>query len=354
MEKQKLFRMLGGGVLLALGLFFALRVALPLTLPFVFAFLLAAVTEKPATWLMEKTRLSRALAGGLLVLGAYGLLFGGLFLLGRTAVRELGRLVDELPFWAERLAPTLKNARDFLQNYIDRLPAGLSRTVTEAVDSFFQNGAGLFQGLPGRILSLVTAVVGKLPDAFLFLITTAVSSFMMAAQLPKLRAWLSRVLPKKARAWVTALWHRSRQTVKGWLTAELKLSGVTFLIVTAGMFFLKTPAPLLLGALIALVDLLPVLGTGTILLPWALFLFLQGNFPRGLVLIFIYGAAAVTKSSLEPRFLGKQMGIPPLLTLAAVYAGYRVAGFWGLLLLPVAAALGVQIWRIVKKEEQSR
>jgi len=354
MEKQKILRYAGSGLLIALGLFLGLRVLLPLFLPFLLAFLLAAATEKPALYLTDKTRLPRPLAGGLCVLVTYGLLVLGLFFLGRTALRELGHFLDALPSWAEKFSPVLENVRNVLQSYIRRLPGGLSKTVADAADNFFKNGAGIFQGLPGRILGFVTNIVGKLPSIFLFLITTAVSSFMMAAQLPKLRLWLSRVLPKKWRSRVTALWHRCRDTARGWLTAELKLSAVTFLIVTAGMFLLKAPYPLLLGALIALVDLLPVLGTGTILLPWSLVLFLQGNFLRGAALIALYGVAAVTKASLEPRFLGKQMGLPPLLTLVAVYAGFRMAGFWGLLLFPMAAAVGIQIWRLAKKDPQSR
>lgn len=354
MDRKKVLRLAGLAVLGAVLLFLGIKVALPLLLPFLVAFLLAAATEKPAGWLTKTAQLPRAVAGSLCVLSAYALFFAALFLLGRAAVGELGKLLSSFPQWMERLGPVLQRVRGALQNYIARLPEGLSQTVTDATDRFFKNGAGLFEALPGRIGSLVANFVGKLPDIFLFLVTTLISSFMMAANLPQLRKFLSRVLPKNWRGWVTRLWHRSGETLKAWLTAELKLSGITFLLVTLGLVLLRASSPLLLGFIIALVDLLPVFGTGTILLPWALGCLLQGNFSRGIALALLYGAAAITKSSLEPRFLGKQMGLPPLLTLAAVYIGYRSAGFWGLLLFPMTAAIAVQVWKLIKKEEESR
>ena len=101
---------------------------------------------------------------------------------------------------------------------------------------------------------------------------------------------------------------------------------LTFFLLTIGFFILRVEFPLLLGALIALVDALPMLGTGTVLVPWGLLVMLQGQTALGLGLIALYGVTSLTRSILEPRMVGRQLGLNPLLTLVALYMGYRL---WG-------------------------
>ena len=101
---------------------------------------------------------------------------------------------------------------------------------------------------------------------------------------------------------------------------------------------------LLLAALIALIDALPVFGTGTILIPWALVLFLRGQTKTGVGLVVLYGAAALSRQALEPRLVGKQVGLNPVLTLLALYTGYRLLGVGGMIVFPITAMLLKQIW----------
>ena len=92
--------------------------------------------------------------------------------------------------------------------------------------------------------------------------------------------------------------------------------------------------PLLFGLIVALVDALPVFGTGTILIPWSLTQFLQNDLRRGIGLLVLYGVAALSRQALEPRLVGKQVGLHPLLTLLALYTGFRAAGVAGMIPLP--------------------
>ena len=102
------------------------------------------------------------------------------------------------------------------------------------------------------------------------------------------------------------------------------------------------------GALIAVVDALPVLGSGTVLLPWAAVSLLRGSGGLALGLTVTYAAAAFARSALEPRLLGRQIGLPPLLTLLSLYAGYRLFGLAGMILLPLAVLLAKQVWELAE------
>ena len=209
------------------------------------------------------------------------------------------------------------------------LPEGISGTVNTMVADFLEGGAGLARQIPGKLLSAATKTAGRLPDFFLAVVTTILASFMTAASLPALRQWLRRVLPQPWLRRMAAVWQRCRSAVGGWLLAEVKLGGVTFGVVTLGLMLLKAPYPLLFGLLVAVVDLMPVLGSGAVLIPWALLLFLRGQTVTGVGMLLLYGTAAITRTVLEPRFLGRQMGLPPLLTLAAVYTATKRPGSGG-------------------------
>lgn len=343
MEKRKILKTglwIAGGLA---GAWVFLRLLLPLLLPFILAFALAAATEPAVGYLMKKTSLSRPWAGGLCTLGAYLALLFLLCLLGRTLLRELGSFLRELPVTIRRLEAPAARLQTALTRLTRELPPDFSGTVDGMVADFLRGGAGLAGKLPGQMLSLATKAAGKLPGFFLSLVTTVLASFMASASLPRLRSWLSRVLPQPWRGKITVLWHRCRRAVGGWLLAEAKLGGVTFLVATLGLMLLRVPYPLLFGLLVALVDLMPVLGSGTVLIPWALLHFLRGETTAGVCMLLLYAAAAVIRAVLEPRFLGKQMGLPPLMTLAAVYIGCRVAGLWGLLLAPILVSVVFQI-----------
>ena len=145
-------------------------------------------------------------------------------------------------------------------------------------------------------------------------------------QSPPEGSWLARVLPRL---------RRIRHALWCWLKAQGKLSCISFLILLAGLLLLGIPWAPLWAFLIALVDAVPLLGTGTVLIPWALVSLLQARPVEALGLFAIYLTAALTRSVMEPRLVGKQLGLDPLITLGAIYAGYRFWGFGGILLAPI-------------------
>ena len=135
-----------------------------------------------------------------------------------------------------------------------------------------------------------------------------------------------------------------RATLGGWLKAECRLMAIIFAVVNAGLLILGVQFPVLEAAAITLVDALPVFGSGTVLLPWAAVCFLRGSTRFGVGLVLLCAAAALTRQCLEPRLVGRQMGLSPVWTLAALYSGYRILGVAGMIVFPVSAMLGKRLW----------
>ena len=340
------FKRFAGIFAVGIGAIAAVLFLLPIALPFLLGYVLALCVQRPITLLHRRTGMKTWLCAGICMLVLFLLLGSGVFLLVRQLIREVTSFADQLPELLSGLAGPAEQLQVWLRELAVRAPDGFGVALQNWTDSLFDGSSGL----PGRVTSwlftFAAKLVAALPDLFLFTLTTILSSFMFAANLPAARTAIRKLIPQKWQNKAQQLLSQLRAALGGWLKAQAMLMGVTFLVVTAGLMVLQLDYPLLFGALVALVDALPLLGAGVILIPWSLLSFLRGANRCAIGLILVYGAAALIRSALEPRLIGKQIGISPLVTLAAMYAGYRLVGLTGLILFPIAAMLLQQVLKL--------
>ena len=340
MLRQYAPQLRAAAALLALGLLgFAL---LPLFLPFLLGYALALGAERGVAALCRRSRLPRWAASGIcvtLLLAAVGAV---LWFFLRVLCKELSLLVRELPELIARLEEPMERLRAGLAQLAGRAGEGLSGSLIAWIDELFAGGDLLVRTLSGRLTALVSGAVTGLPELLVGLVTTLIAAYMTSAALPELKTWLRTRLPEGPAGKLRLLRERFRAALGGYLKAQLKLLGLIFAILSLGLWILGVEFPLLFGGLIALLDALPVLGTGTVLIPWALVAFLQGSSARGLGLLALYAVSALSRTALEPRLVGRQLGLHPLVTLAAFYSGFRLFGVPGMILLPILTILGKQ------------
>ena len=328
-----------GRVLLVIAILFGAglfaKYLLPVLLPFFVGGLLAVAAEPVVRFSRRRLGLPRGAAAGLGVSVTLLLLLTAVTFAGAFAVKELKTLAAAVPDLAQTAQQGLGVLETFLVRAADRSPESVRPMLTRLVHDTFDGSGVIVTRLTGRIPEAVGSVLGKVPDGALGVGTGLLAAFMISARLPGLREMLRRHVPVSWREkWLPA-WQQVRGALGGWLRAQLKLMGMTFCIVTLGLVLLRVPYAVLWALLVSAVDAVPVLGTGTVLLPWALIRLLQGAPGEAAGLVGIYGAAFLARSVLEPRFVGKQLGIDPLVTLVALYAGYRFWGLPGMLLAPV-------------------
>lgn len=330
------------------GIWLGVRFLLPIAMPFLLAALLAFAAEPLVQGLRKLLHLPRGLAAGIGVTVA--LLLTVLLLLALCAllVRELGALAGVLPDLESATVSGLDSLELWLLSMAQKAPGGISPILVHGVEGMFSSGSAVLDGITSRLLNLATSVLKALPDSALGLGTWVLATFMLSARLPKIRAWTRDHLPKAWHEKYAPYLQTLKKTVSGWLIAQAKLVGVTFCILTVGFLLLQITHPILWAAATCLVDILPVLGTGTVLIPWSIVCFLQGDSLRGIGLLAIYAVVSLLRSVLEPRLVGKQLGLDPLITLLAIYAGYHLWGLPGMLIAPVLAVAAAQVFAQTK------
>lgn len=324
-------------------LWLALRYLLPVSLPFLLGGGLALAAEPLVNFLCTKLRIKRGIAAGIGISMAFCLLVLLLMILGALAVKEVTRLATILPQARQTVQTGLLSAQDFLLSLSQRLPDGISGPMTQTVMDLFSGSTALLSKVTDKALSMATGLLGKLPNGALGFGTGLISSYMISAKLPRIRESLRKRIPPSWKEKYLPALHTVKTSVGAYFLAQVKLSAITFAIVAGGLLILRVRLAPLWAFLIALVDAVPLLGTGTVMLPWVLVSFLQEDHVRAIGLLAIYAGAVSTRSVLEPRLIGKQMGIDPLVTLIAMYLGFRLWGILGMLLAPLTAATAIRL-----------
>ena len=323
----------------ALFLFLLVWLGSKFLLPFLFPFLLGTVlayAAEPAVRLCSnRLKLPRGFCAGigvsvtLLLLGAITLLLGSL------AVKELGSLATEVPQTLQQSSAALEG---WLTQLSSKAPAQVRPVLLRSVENVFSGSQSLTDRAVKQVPGLLGGVLEKVPGKAMSIGTGILSGYFISARLPRLKQRFREKLPPAYHEkWLPAL-QRLRSALGKWLLAQGKLMAVTYGIVTLGLLLLRIPYAPAWALLVAAVDAVPLLGTGTVLLPWALVQFLQDDPAVGFGLLALYALAAVTRTVLEPRFFGKHLGLDPLVMLVFLYCGYRLWGFWGIVISPLLAA----------------
>ncbi|MBP3412221.1 MAG: sporulation integral membrane protein YtvI [Oscillospiraceae bacterium] len=323
----------------ALGIWLFAALLLPVGLPFLLGFLIARFAQRlrPKSW-------PAAVSGIFSVSTVFVLLSVLLWLLGRTLFSEAEQLARRLPGLLEELSPSLELLYHKLLQLAGRLPDSLSAPAVQWVERLFAGSSVFLGSLSEWILSWAARLLSRIPNLILFVLTTLLSAYFFSIDRKRILELLRRHIPQGWQQKGLALLHRLRSALKGYARSQLYLSGVTFGLCALGLLLMGYSNALLLAIPIALVDALPVFGAGTVLIPWGLLSFLRGNTAEGVGLLLLYATASITRTVLEPRFLGKQIGLHPLLTLLSLYGGFRLFGFLGMLLLPIGVMLIKQLY----------
>jgi len=326
--------LLGG--FLAVWLF--LRYLLPIALPFILGLLLALAAEPAVRFGTARLKLPRWAAAGFSVTLTLILLMTLVGIVGAAAVKELSILAGRLPDLQSTADAAVDRLRYFLEDAASRAPEGVRPLVDRSVTRLFSSGSVLVEQATVRLPGVLSSFLSAVPDSALGIGTGILSAFMLSARLPALKKAVREKMP----AWLfthglPAL-KRSKNALFGWTKAQCTLSGITWCIVTAGLLLLQIPYAFAWAILVAAVDAIPLLGTGTVLLPWALTKLLQAEPLTAVGLVAVYLVAMITRTVLEPRFYGAHLGLDPLVMLIFLFFGYRLWGFLGIVISPLLAA----------------
>ena len=313
----------------------AVKYALPLLLPFIIAWGVAFCLQPPVRLLAKRfggnRRLSAGLAVTLCVLG-----------IGVVSFLLIGRLISELGGFLSVIGSSAEGGLDGFFERIEvlaeRIPF-LSSIGGDLSELLKESLRGMLSELTSSIPSLVGDLLAMLPSFILFVVILIMASYYFAADYDGLTERLTSLMPERARGALERFKERMASAGVQYLRSCLLLALITFVELTVGFLTLGVPYAVSLALVIALVDMLPILGAGTVLIPWAIWEWVSGNGYYAVGILIIFAVVTVVRRFSEPRIISSEIGLSPITTLLSMYIGFRFFGLGGLFLAPLVAVL---------------
>lgn len=313
----------------------SIKFLLPCLAPFLIAFATAALSEPVVRYLTDKLNLRRPIASALCVLIILLSVVGFVLLVLTRLFDEAVGLLQELPELAAGLTDVMARVERAAQRFVTSLPPA----VRDYADAALENLGSKLLELPTTLSAAALESLGRMaeraPATALFCVTYAIGSFFISISYPEVLAFIGRQLPERWREKAVNIKSELREGLGKWLRAELTLMAITFAVLTASFALMGVEYGAVIALVTAFIDALPVLGSGVVLLPWALALLLGGETGRALGLFMTYLVALLTRSCLEPKLLGDSFGVDPAAALLALYAGFKLCGVTGMVLFPI-------------------
>lgn len=327
-------------------IFLILKYLLPAFAPFILSFFLAFLLQKPVGFLEKKLRVPRGLSSALLVLALLGLLCWGLATLFGALFRELAEFISGLTAGDAGYLSGLSALADKIGGFIDKVIGNIFPSAEGDVDT-----AGMMRSLLMSALSSVAATLSKwaahivsgAPKALVFFIVLVFSGIYFCADYPKIRAFASSKLSGKLKKYSLHIRKEGIVAAANYAKSYFAIFLMTFAELLLGFAVIRQKYALVLAFLIALVDIMPVLGVGTVLLPWTAGLLLIGNSMKAIQIGILYLVITVVRQIAEPRIVGSVTGLSPVVTLICMYSGLKLAGAAGMIFFPLAAALIIKL-----------
>ena len=329
-----LVSVLAGGALI----YVAFRYALPLLLPFLLAYVISLFIRPIVTKFAARTHLSRGVCSVMLLLLVFGLGGWGLWIGSVRLFASLGNLLERLLSDGGVL-----DAMDAFVLWLEQIGARFGFIFKEEgsaqalYDSVMQMVWNMLSSLASRLPELAASLFSALPNVLFFLIVSVVACFYFCTDGMQITRGLTSFLPKAWQQKLPRVKENMRDVLRKYIKAYGLLLALTFAMLLIGFWVLRVEYAFLLAFLIALADLLPVIGVGTILIPWSIVMLLQRQFYLGFGLLILFFAISLVRQVAEPKVLGKSLGLHPLLTLFATYVGFVLFGIVGMILAPIVA-----------------
>ncbi|MFG6350256.1 MAG: sporulation integral membrane protein YtvI [Oscillospiraceae bacterium] len=354
-ERGRLWLRLGlRGILLLGGLALLVFVGLPLLSllsPFVFALVLAWVLNPAVRWLQRHSGAPRKAVSMVLVILVFAVIGGVLFGLGWMAVDQVRSLFDNRQSVLDELLDGLVSVVNSVGGWLEGLggivPQGVLTTSEDLMDTLVGWVRGLdisgwLTQMAGQAPSMVTNVSGFAVALVVFMM----ASYFITGDYPRLRFELTERVPIVARDFCRSVKDIFMSAFGGYLKSQLILSFGVFMILTVGFLFMKQPYGLLLAFGLAVLDFIPIIGAGTVMVPWAVVDMVLAQYGEAAALMAVWGVIVLFRRFAEPKVLGDQTGLSPILSLVGIYLGMKLGGVLGMVVGPLLLLVCINLAKL--------
>lgn len=308
--------------------------------PFVIAFVFAFLLKKPINFLQEKCRIHRTLAAIILVVLFYAVIgiiftFAGIRIF--VSIKDIFFALPQI--YTNDIEPFLIQSFDSIENMFSKLDVSIMESLNEVALDLVKSLGESISSLSVSVIGGISNWASSLPGFLIRVLFTIISTFFLTIDYDKIVRFLMRQLKEKHQLLLVEMKNYVVNTLFKCIRSYALIMFITFVELSIGLTVLGVKNSILIALLISIFDILPVLGTGGVMIPWIGITLLQGTYPLALGLLCVYLVITVIRNILEPKIVGSQVGLHPLVTLISMFAGAQLMGILGLFGFPITLSL---------------
>lgn len=315
-------------------------------MPFVVAWIIACIAT-PIVHLVErhlklKRKMSMVFVVVAIIAGVISVLYGGWSLFRKIMLNFLA----DLPEMWENLRIEVQGFLKILFGVLEKFPGEKTSDLQEIISNSGDYIAEAVSNLSAPTMSVVGSIASKVPDIIIFTIMCLIATYFFVVEKEAIHQKFHAWMPKS----VLNVWNLIKrcftESIGGYFKAQFKIELWIYLLVFAGLSILKVRYAFLIAFGIAILDLLPVFGTGFVLWPWTLIKFINGHYIAAIGMLAIWGISQLVRQLIQPKYVGDTLGMHPLPTLFLLFAGYKISGVFGMI---IAVPLGILVGTLYKE-----
>ncbi len=308
--------------------------------PFVVGWVIAMIASPVVKWLEKRLKIVRKLGTAIIII----VVLGAIIFLGYFGISQLwgaiSDLANNLPEYVDTanqqilvISQKLGDTFSFIPNDVDDIWGNVVENLDVYIASFLDT-------ISEPTVSAAGNIAKKIPSALVAVVVCIVSSYFFVAERDTILEWVKKVTPKAIQMRMELVNSNFKRAIGGYFKAQFKIMLIIGIFLILAFLFLGIKYAVLIGILIAILDFLPLFGTGTAMIPWAIAMFLLGDYRLGIYLLVLYVLTLGIHQLLQPKLVADSIGIHPILTLFLLYIGYRFGGIMGMIItIPIGLIL---------------
>ena len=300
-------------------------------MPFVIGWILSVIAGPLVTFLEKKLKIMKRLGSAITIILVLALCIGLIYLIISQIWEEISVLIRNFPSMYHDLERGLSQIGTQGNTLFERFPEQIQNSWATLINNLDDTASSLIGRIGEPTIEVAGNVAKRIPSVLIGTIVAFVSAYFFIADKENLGEWVKKVVPKSITSRLLLVGENLKYAMGGYFKAQFKIMGVVFAILLVGFTLMQIRFSILLAIVIAFLDFLPFFGTGTALIPWAIYKFLVGDYKMVAALVILYGVTQLVRQLIQPKLVGDSMGLNPLYTLFLLYLGYRVGSVLGMI-----------------------
>lgn len=314
--------------------------------PFVAGWIISMIAHPVIEYLEQKIRLPKKFGSAILIAVVLTAILAILYFASRALILQIINFVQGFP----DLQTEVQNQFAFFQQKVEQflkiLPPSVGAQFERLSDSIGEIAKSLMSAVGDYGVAHAGSVAQSVTSGLIGVIVMLFSAYMFSLEREKIVLWYRKCVPEMVKHKVDVFTHNTLGVLGSYCLAQIKIMAILIVILWLGFFVAGIKYSFIFSLLVGIVDIFPILGTGTVLIPWAVFKLITGDIKTAVILLVIYAVCLVLKQILQPKMMGDSMGISALTTIFLIYVGLKFGGIGGMLLVLIVGMFVINLYRL--------